>query len=451
MRPALLDWLERPPARAALVDVAAGRTFTYADLASAVLRRAEDLISPSKSLVACLCRAGTSSIVGYLASLAAGHAVMLIDAAADPRMVSTILDTYQVEFVLDGDACERLRGAGEPMHDDLAVLLSTSGSTGTPKYVRLSRRNLDVNAAQIVQALGIDSGERAVQSLPLHYSYGLSVLNSHLLAGACVVLPGASLVRPGFWEAVKEHRCTSMAGVPYTYTILSRIGFADLSLPGLRTLTQAGGRMEPATVLRFAQHMAGQGGRLIVMYGQTEATARIAYLPPERVLDKPDRVGRPVPGGHLSLAADGELIYEGPNVMLGYALRQPDLALGDVNHGRLATGDLARVDDEGLYSIVGRKRRIAKLSGQRVNLDELEALLAPHGRVAALEAAGELVLARAADEATVALRDLSRRASELIHFPTRLIHVLEVEQVPRTSTGKTDYAALARELGISGD
>jgi acyl-CoA synthetase (AMP-forming)/AMP-acid ligase II len=451
MRPALLDWLERPPACAALVDVAAGRTLTYVDLASAVLRRAEDLISPSKSLVACLCRADTSSIVGYLASLAAGHAVMLIDAAADPRMVSAILDTYQVEFVLDGDACERLRHAGEPIHDDLAVLLSTSGSTGTPKYVRLSRRNLDSNAAQIVQALGIDGDERAVHALPLPYSYGLSVLNSHLLAGASVVLPAASLVRPGFWEAVKEHRCTSMAGVPYTYTILSRIGFADLSLPGLRTLTQAGGRMEPATVLRFAYHMADRGGRLIVMYGQTEATARIAYLPPERVPDKPDRVGRPVPGAHLSIAADGELIYEGPNVMLGYAQGRSDLALGDVNHGLLRTGDLAQVDDEGLYSIVGRKRRIAKLSGQRVNLDELETLLAPHGRVAALEAAGELVLARAADEATVAVSDLSRRASELVRLPSRLIHVREVERVPRTSTGKTDYATLAGELGISGD
>jgi long-chain acyl-CoA synthetase len=451
MRPALLGWLDRPPARTALVDVAAGRTLSYPELASAVLRRAEALVSPAKSLVACLCRADTSSIVGYLASLAAGHAVMLIDAAADPRMVGPILDAYQVEFVLDGDTCERLRHPGGPVHDDLAVLLSTSGSTGTPKYVRLSRGNLDSNAAQIVEALGIDGDERAVQALPLHYSYGLSVLNSHLLAGACVVLPAASLVRPGFWAAMTAHRCTSMAGVPYTFKILDRIGFADLSLPGLRTLTQAGGRMEPATVLRFAQHMADRGGRLVVMYGQTEATARIACLPPERVLDKPDRVGRPVPGGHLSLAADSELIYEGPNVMLGYAQRRRDLALGDVNRGLLTTGDLAQVDEEGLYSIVGRKRRIAKLSGQRVNLDELETLLAPHGRVAALEAAGELVLARAADEATVAVGDLSRRASELIHLPTRLIRVLEVDRVPRTSTGKTDYATLAGELGISGD
>jgi long-subunit acyl-CoA synthetase (AMP-forming) len=130
--------------------------------------------------------------------------------------------------------------------------------------------------------------------------------------------------------------------------------------------------MEPETVLHFGRHMIERGGRLLVMYGQTEATARIAYLPPDRVLDKPDRVGMPVPRGRLSLADDGELVYEGLNVMLGYARRRADLASGDVNHGRLATGDLASVDHEGFYSIVGRKRRIAKLSGQRVNLDELE-------------------------------------------------------------------------------
>ncbi len=317
--------------------------------------------------------------------------------------------------------------------------------------MRLGRRNLDANAAQIVQGLDIDGDERAVQVLPLHYSYGLSVLNSHLLAGASVVLPGTSVVRPRFWEAMREYACTSFAGVPYTYTILTRVGFENITLPDLRTLTQAGGRMEPATVLHFGRHMIERGGRLVVMYGQTEATARIAYLPPDRVLDKPDRVGRPVAGGHLSIADDGELIYEGPNIMLGYAHGRVDLARGDVNRGRLATGDLARIDDEGLYSIVGRKRRIAKLSGQRVNLDELETLLAPHGRVVALEASGQLVLAWTAGEATATGRDVSQRASELIHIPTRFIRVLDVEHLPRNSTGKTDYAALASQLGISGD
>ncbi len=451
MRPPVLGWLDRPPSSTALVDVRADRSWTYAELAADVLRRAATVASPHKSLVACLCRPDAQSAIAYLGAMAAGHAVMMLDGTADRETTNRILDLYQVEFLLDGDGGERLRSSGEPLGDELVVLLSTSGSTGTPKYVRLSRRNLDANAAQIVQILGIDGDERAVQTLPLHYSYGLSVLNSHLLAGATVVFPGASIVRPRFWEAMREHACTSLAGVPYTYTILSRIGFEDIALPDLRTLTQAGGRMEPETVLRFGRQMIERGGRLVVMYGQTEATARIAYVPPDRVLDKPDRVGLPVPRGGLSLADDGELLYEGPNVMLGYAGRRADLASDDVNRGRLATGDIARVDDEGFYSIVGRKRRVAKLSGQRVNLDELESLLAAHGRVAALELSGRLVLARAAGEGTTSRRELSQQIGKLIGIPTRFIRVLDVDRLPRTSTGKTDYVTLAGEPGIDDD
>jgi acyl-CoA synthetase (AMP-forming)/AMP-acid ligase II len=433
------------------VDVRADRSWTYAELAADVLRRAAAIPSRRKSLVACLCRPDAQSAIAYLGAMAAGHAVMMLDGAAGRNAIDRLLDLYQAEFLLDGDGCERLHVSDGPIDDELAVLLSTSGSTGSPKYVRLSRHNVDANAAQIVQILDIDGDERAVQALPLHYSYGLSVLNSHLFAGASVVFPGASLVRPRFWEATRDHACTSLAGVPYTYTILTRVGFEDTALPDLRTLTQAGGRMEPETVLHFGRHMIERGGRLVVMYGQTEATARIAYVPPDRVLDKPDRVGVPVPGGRLSLADDGELLYEGPNVMLGYARRRADLAAGRVNRGRLATGDLASVDDEGFYSIVGRKRRMAKLSGQRVNLDELEILLVAHGRVAALELSGRLVLVRAAGATTTSRCELSQHAGELIRIPTRFIRVLDVDRLPLTSTGKTDYGTLEDELAASDD
>ncbi|MEV7807985.1 AMP-binding protein [Microbispora sp. NPDC088329] len=451
MRPALLRWLDRPPSGTALVDRRADRSWTYAELAADVLRRAAAIPSRRKSVVACLCRTDAQSAISYLGAMAAGHAVMMLDGAAGRDVIARLLDLYRVEFLLDGDGCERLHTSDGPIDDELAVLLGTSGSTGSPKYVRLSRQNIDANAAQIVRILGIDGGERAVQALPLHYSYGLSVLNSHLFAGASVVFPGAGLVRPRFWEAVRDTACTSLAGVPYTYTILTRVGFEDITLPDLRTLTQAGGRMDPETVLRLGRHMIERGGRLVVMYGQTEATARIAYVPPDRVLDKPDRVGVPVPRGRLSLAADGELLYEGPNVMLGYARRRADLACGDVNHGRLVTGDLADVDDEGFYSIVGRKRRMAKLSGQRVNLDELEILLVSHGRVAALELSGRLVLARAGGDAATSRHELSRHAGELIRIPARFIRVLDIGRLPLTGTGKIDYGKLADELDTGRD
>lgn len=444
--PKLLSWLGNPPPGTALVDASTGRTWTYAELGAAVLSTVDVLTAKRKSVVACLCRPEPSTAIGYLAALAAGHAVLMLDASTDEAVLDRLIGAYEADFVLDGDRVERRPGAGRPVDEALAVLLGTSGSTGTPKYVRLSQDNVDANARQIVEILGIDAGERAVQSLPLHYSYGLSVLNSHLLAGATVVFPGTSLMRPKFWDVMRDNACTSLAGVPYMYTMLARIGFERISLPDLRTLTQAGGRMAPDEVLRFGRLAADRGGRLVVMYGQTEATARIAYVPPERVLDKPDRIGTPVPRGTLSLAADGELIYQGPNVMLGYAEGRADLCAGDVNHGTLATGDLAEVDDEGFYTIVGRKRRVAKLAGQRVNLDELEVLLAPHGPVAAVEVAGELVLATAGG---VPGGELTRHARELIGVPARFIHVRDVDELPRTSSGKTDYAALTAAFGAA--
>ncbi|WP_435240441.1 AMP-binding protein [Streptomyces cucumeris] len=446
MRQAILGWLDEPSAATAVVDADTDRSWSYAGLADRVRRRADGLRIGRKGLAVCLTRPDIDTVTGYLAALAADHAVLLLDSTAGPASVDDVIRAYRPEFVLDGDRTAGLAGAADPVHPDLAVLLCTSGSTGSPKYVRLSTASLDANAAQIISYLGLGPHERAVQSLPLHYSYGLSVLNSHLLAGASVVLTRTSLVRRSFWDTVRRTGCTSFAGVPSAYTILGRTGFERRKLPALTTLTQAGGRMPPETVLRFARVMCDRGGRLVVMYGQTEATARIAYLPPDRVLDKPDRIGVPVPGGALTLAGDGELIYTGPNVMLGYARGRADLARGDELHGRLATGDLARVDDEGLFTVVGRKRRVAKLCGQRINLDELETLLAAHATVATLELDEKLVIARAPGAGAATAGDLARIVRERIRIPTRYIRVRDVGSIPRTTSGKTDYAHLEDEL-----
>jgi long-chain acyl-CoA synthetase len=451
MTSAVVGWLDRPPPGTALVEAATGRTWTYAELAHDVRRAAASLAAPRKSLVACVCHRDAASVIGYLAALAAGHAVMLLDAEGDGRLTETLVEHYQPDFVLRDGLCERHPDSGgAPPHADLAVLLCTSGSTGSPKLVRLGRRGLDANAAQIVEFLEIDSVERAMQSLPISYSYGLSVLNSHLLAGATVVLPAASVVQSEFWKAMRAYECTSFAGVPYAYAILEKLRFDRFDLPALRTMTQAGGRLAPDMVVRFARTMQARNGRLVVMYGQTEATARMAYLPPERVLDKPGSIGRAIPRGRLSLADDGELVYEGPNVMLGYATGRADLARGDVNRGVLATGDVGRVDDEGFITITGRRSRFAKLAGQRVNLDELEAQLAPGRNVAVLEAAGQLVVVREAGGAALPAAELARIVSGCLRVTSRFVDFREVDEIPVLSSGKTDYTRLACELGIGG-
>jgi acyl-CoA synthetase (AMP-forming)/AMP-acid ligase II len=272
------------------------------------------------------------------------------------------------------------------IHDDLALLLTTSGSTGSAKLVRLSLRNLKSNSAAIASYLMLGSDERALTTLPMNYSYGLSIINSHLASGAALVMTSRTLMQREFWQLFKEQGVTSFGGVPYTYEMLEKLRFFRMDLPSLRTMTQAGGRLSPEMQQRFAEYAAERGVAFYVMYGQTEATARISYLPAAEAIRRIGSVGRAIPGGTLSLEEEdgrvmagsgeiGELIYRGDNVMLGYAETCADLCKSDEHYGVLRTGDLAKCDADGYYYIVGRTKRFVKLFGHRINLDEVEAIL----------------------------------------------------------------------------
>jgi acyl-CoA synthetase (AMP-forming)/AMP-acid ligase II len=240
--------------------------------------------------------------------------------------------------------------------------------------------------------------------------------------------------------------------VPYTYLLLERVGYRDMDLPSVRTMQQAGGALERSLTERYRQHMNEKGGRLFVMYGQTEATARIAYVPPERLPEKLGAAGQAIPGGHLRIEAtdgasgdprSGEVVYEGPNVMLGYAEGREDLGRGDELAGVLHTGDIGYLDDEGFLYITGRSKRIAKVFGLRVNLDELELMLREEGP-AAVVATDDRVwgfCAFGTDDTAAELRNhLSRR----LHLHPSALELRRVDELPVTSSGKTDYRALER-------
>ena len=343
---------------------------------------------PPRSLVVLGGEPCLEFVLAYLSLLDAGHVPLLAGAHVDelahvwqPAAVATAHDA--------GTRVERRNWPPHELHPDLALLLSTSGSTGSPKLVRLSHRNLTANARAIADFLSLTQHDRGITSLPLHYCYGLSVLHSHLAVGASMVLTSASVVDPCFRDSMKRHGVTNLAGVPHTFELLEQSRFHQLDLPHLRLLTQAGGRMEPELVRRWAERMGDRGGELFVMYGQTEATARMAYLPPELATTWPSAIGVPVPGGSIELrphpaAVDldvGEIVYRGPNVMMGYAVQRADLADGhDVDE--LCTGDLARLRPGGVYEIVGRASRFVKPFGIRIDLDHLERQLSCHGELA---------------------------------------------------------------------
>ena len=360
---------------------------------------------PTRSLVFLVCSNTPASIAAYVGFINHGIVPVMVDKDLDEELFQNLLEKYLPTYIFAEEAhfdfldryTQTLHIAGSvlydlaeqhpfPLHDDLAILMTTSGSTGSPKLVRQSYDNLKANTESIVKYLDLHEDERAVTNLPLHYVYGLSVLNTHLAVGASVVVTDKTLFDRSFWQLIREKEVTSLSGVPYTYAMLKRLRFFHMDLPALHTLTQAGGKLDIELHAEFANYAARTGKLFVVMYGAAEATARMGYLPPQDALEKVGAMGVAIPGGRFALideaggeitAADtvGELVYCGANVTLGYAEGGADLARGDERHGRYETGDLARRDADGYYAIVGRKRRFLKMFGKRTNLQEVEHIL----------------------------------------------------------------------------
>lgn len=438
-----------------------GRVLSYSDLAQRVEAFAARL-GTVRRLVALAADNSIESLVAYLAALASGHPLILAPAGNDAALES-LITSYDPDVIIRpgaslpstvpghqaGPLLEELRpGTRHELHPDLALMLSTSGSTGSPKLVRLSHHNVQSNAESIAEYLNIDGGDRAMTTLPMYYCYGLSVINSHLLRGAGIVLTELSVVDPCFWELFRNRRATSFAAVPYTFDLLDRVRFTDMELPSLRYITQAGGRLEPETIVRYSQEGQRNGWELFVMYGQTEATARMAYLPPHLATTFPGSIGIPVPGGNFRIEPvpgldDGELVYTGPNVMLGYAESPADLAAGRAVH-ELRTGDLARKHDSGLYEVVGRRSRFVKIVGLRIDLGQVEKTLHNLGLQAACAGTDQGLVA--AVEGNHDERLLAKTLAQSLGLPRAAVEVRAVERLPRLATGKTDYPAI---LGLA--
>jgi acyl-coenzyme A synthetase/AMP-(fatty) acid ligase len=461
----------------ALIEASSGREMTYRELDEAVQRLVGSVFIGDKRLVLVLCHNRPADIVLYLAALRAGHAVLLLESKLDARLRERIIGTYKPDIVVDGAETLAVEGyaschQGEGLHlfrrqtsdsaplfPGLAVLLSTSGTTGSPKLVRLSARNVTANAASIVDYLGLRAADRAITSLPMSYSFGLSVINTHLYCGASLVCTNETMAQRQFWDIFRRHACTSFAGVPYNYQMLMRFGFKTMSLPSLRTMTQAGGRLGEEVKKHYLQVAVEKGLSFFVMYGQTEATARISYVPPMRLGEKLNSIGIAVSGGRLFLrdgdaaldevGVEGELMYEGPNVMLGYAESRACLGKGDELQGQLATGDLARRDDEGYYYITGRLKRFLKVFGLRLNLDEIERTLEDefrcHVACSGIDDKLVVVIEQANEGMGEALR---QRVIDTYKVHGSAVKLRAVAALPHTNSGKKDYL-LIRELALS--
>lgn len=441
---------------------------TYAELEKRVSTRAAELQESCEGCLAALCfETNIDAVVNYLAALRSETLLLVIDpdlplaqqeALYAKLGVSVALARLAIVPVAHKPFTHKLQKSSEMLHY-AALLLSTSGSSGSPKSVMLSQQNLLANTKSILSYLPIRSDDCAITTLPLHYSFGLSVLNTHLAVGASMVLTAQPMMSREFWQQVQEHRVSSLSGVPFHFEMLKMLRLERMELPSIRYLAQAGGRLDPKLVSHFATVAKQQSWQFFVMYGQTEATARMAYVPPEKIQQHPDVIGQAIPGGRFEihelehqdvnsesviteLEREGELWYFGDNVMLGYAEQPSDWQKGHFPSNSLATGDLACYTEPGMVKITGRLSRFIKIRGKRIQLDHLEQQLSSFG--------GNVYCSGQDDALYVALVGKTHRLaeqisgvlrSELLLHP-KLFNVVQLESIPILSSGKVDYVKL---------
>lgn len=443
-------------AHPALLDDNAGEWISHDALRALSGEWAVRLAGP-RSLVFLYIRNDIANVAALLGAMAAGHAVALFDPNLPRESRARLEACYQPDWVIEPGAPQPLLGplnlASTTLDPDLALLLSTSGSTGSPKLVRLSRSALEANAHGIAKVLSIQPGDVAAGHLPLHYSYGLSVLTSHLCRGASVRLTAYGLMQREFWPALREARVTQLPGVPFHYQVMAKLGFARLGLSSLRSMTQAGGALDVATRRQAYAFMSERGGAFYVLYGQTEAAPRMTTLQHRDFPLAENSVGTPLPGCRIEISEPddtgaGEVIFLGPNVMLGYAENRADLSLGNVQNGRLSTGDIGRLDEAGRLFLTGRAKRLGKVYGLRVNLDELEReanAVTPSAAIQVGEGVRIYFTERGseAENSAQAQRVLDHLLSRFT-LPRACYDLRCVDEIPRTERGKINYAALEK-------
>lgn len=439
----------------ALISPKENREITYRELEQ-LIKTSQSQFPKTRGLAFVETDNTISSIVNYLAVLSAGHPAHIME-SFETEKGRALIETYSPNLLISDDAVIVNAEHSDDLHPDLAILLSTSGSTGSPKFVKLSKSNLNANTNSIAKYLALESKDRAFCHLKPYYSFGMSILNSHLSCGASIILSENSMIEDAFWEELKTYAATSFSGVPYNFETLKRQGFSCKDFPSLRYATQAGGKLDAELVTHFARDFAAEGKEFFVMYGQTEAAPRMSYLPPSLALKHPNSIGRTVPGGRLFLldedrteitdiGKEGELAYEGPNVMMGYANSRDEL-ITDETPERLLTGDIAcrlLQDPEGdLFQIVGRASRFIKPFGSRVGLDEVQSFVKQTYPVSAATGTDALlVIGLEADDTPTIREKIEIDCADRFGLPRSIIKVMFFDELPLLATGKVDYRGI---------
>ena len=461
----ILDIQHIEPQRIAAID-SNGAKLRYAEI-NLLSQRITSII-PTRSLCFLLVENNVGGIAWVMSMLDSQQLVPLIlNAKTENALYEQLLNTYQPtynsapnHFAVEGEVVDcqyeytltKVSNSTPALHNELSHLLPTSGSTGSPKLVRHKYDNIDAAGLNISTFFELKEIDRPFMVLPLYYTMGLSMVFSHLRVGATILITGLSMTDINFWKFLKDLQATSFTGVPYSFQILNLMRFFRMDLPHLELLTQGGGKMPTDLNIKFAEYCRDKGKRWIATYGQSECTARMAYLPAKWALDKVGSIGIAVPNGELSLIdtdgnpitnphTEGEMCYRGKNVTMGYAREQADLVLGDERNGYIRTGDLAYFDEDGCYYIVGRMGRFLKLFGMRVGLDECEQIIQTDCSIeCACVGTDEkmIVYITNADKQNEVKATLVQKT----HIVATAFHIRIIDEIPKNEAGKKLYSKL---------
>lgn len=441
----------------------AGETLSYGEL-DTLCQNSFNSLPLEKQLILIKASSNFETIIAYLSFLRRGDAVIMVDGAIKEEMLDAIIKNYAPNYIWSPTTSKKAEisfqdyslyphnTSSSQLNLSLALLLSTSGSTGSAKMVKLSKKNIYANTDSITQYLPIGSEDIAITSLPLYYSYGLSILHTHLAKGASILVSNSSILTASFWDLITKYKVTSLQGVPYHYEMFKRIGFLKKEHPTLRYLTQAGGKLNHTLVEEFSQWAQEQHKDFYVMYGQTEATARMSYVPPKNIQAKSKSIGIAIKNGELSIHnpqteqlisepnQEGELYYHGDNVMLGYAYTHKDLSKADEQKGLLKTGDIGYKDTDGFFYITGRLKRFIKVHGNRISLDMIESYLKTKGfSLYCTGVDNKLYVATSDTDALIPVKNILKSHFGLHHSTFKIKHI---DKFPFASNGKIQYQKL---------
>ena len=406
-----------------------------------------------RALVFLVCKNSVQSIVNYVVCLKNNAVPVLINANINHDLLERLKDLYKPNFIVRENEVTALNLNHHAINQDTAILLTTSGSTGSPKFVKQSYKNIFANTKSICEYLKISPNDKAITTMPMSYTYGLSILQTHLFSGACVFVTEKNFFSRDFWNIMREKKISTFGAVPYTYEMLDKLRFFKMDLPDLKYVTQAGGHLNADLQKKFAEGFKAQGKNFIVMYGAAEATARMSYVPAEFSTSKIGSIGVAIPGGKFELVDDdgkiiaqpetaGELVYYGDNVTLGYAENYNDLAKPDENHGRLLTGDIAKFDAEGFFYIQGRKKRFLKIFGNRINLAELEEILRNNNFECACAGVDDHLKIYTTNSDENVTNEIKSLAEKTTHLNHSAFEVKFIKTFPRNEAGKILYSEL---------